>query len=100
MSHRPHHNGEYTGKLTLLNDREATVVTTYGKYDEEHNFDLALSAMAQVADEDFELGDQVTLFVEFGSYKCVWLERTEMTPRAIHERLLVIERKLGIRDDG
>lgn len=94
------YNGSYTGPLTSFDDRDVCVTETVGAYTEEHEFPLSLVARVQLEEGDFQLGDVVTLFVEFNNYTCVGLQQAEMNPRALHERLLVIERQLGIRDDG
>jgi len=102
MSER-YSNATYVGRMVSIDDGFIEVEVLSDEGAEEHgeleswpfrNATVAAEAEAM----DLREGDRVAVYVEFSRYTAVRVAHFDLAPRRLHERLLRIERQLGLEE--
>ena len=102
-----HWNGSYVGRITEIEYARVVMVelqddgTPYRGYADEdmiRDFDFRgrPQAIMDIEAGDFQVGDRVTVYVEFNNYTAVHMAHFDLDPRRLHNRLLRIEQRLGL----
>lgn len=101
------HDGEYVIRVTKLERdliegielRDDGTEYNLGYEDEPKDWPIRNPhTQIEIEQRDLQVGDIVTVYVEFDYYTAVDVEHFTLHPRRLHERLLRIEKHLGLEN--